>query len=164
MDCWVELDNRALISRTNSVVMNVIWRRRKGPSLTDWIVEGITPWDKGVRTVVLLIMAVVQPTKNKVWPLLDYRELNKYITCHSGGDAIEVCRETLRKWSQMTEASKAVDLKFAYLQIYVARHLWKNQEVIYKEQPCYLNRLGSGLNITPKIMSAILKAVLKKGW
>ena len=54
-----------------------------------WIKKGILAlWDKDVRMGVLPLMAVVQPTKNKVQPVLDYQELNKYI-CHSGGDAID---------------------------------------------------------------------------
>ena len=71
-------------------------RRRREPSLTEiehWIEEGIlAPWDEDVRTGVLLLIAVVQPTKNKVRPVLDNQELNKYITCHFGGDAIAVSR------------------------------------------------------------------------
>ena len=106
-------------------------------------------------------MAVVQPTKNKVQPVLDYPELNKYITCYSGWDAIDVCGETLRVWRQITGASKIVDLKSPYQQIHIARHLRKYQLVRYKEQTYCLIRLGFALNVALKIMSAILKAVLK---
>lgn len=127
-----------------------------------WIEEGIlTPWDQDVQMGVLPLMAVEQPTKNKITPVLNYRELNKCIMCYSGGDAIDVCGEIMRKWRQMTTASKIVDLRSTYLQIHVTRHLWKYQLVQYKGQTYCLTRLGFQLNAL-KIMSKILKTVLKK--
>ena len=59
-------------------------------------------------------------------------------------------------------ASKIVVLKSAYLNIHVVRPLWKYQLVWCNEQIFCLTQLEFGLNVTPKIMSAILKAVLKK--
>ena len=73
-----------------------------------------------------------------------------------------MCRETLRKWRQITGVTKIVDQKFANLQIHVVRYLWKYQLVRYKEQTYCLTWLGLGLNVASKIMLAILKAVLKK--
>ena len=118
-----------------------------------WIKKGIFALcDKDMKIGVLPLMAVVQPTKNTVRSILNYRELNKYITYHSYEDAIDVCEETLRKWRQMTGASKIVNLKSTCLQIHIARH----------EQTYCLTQLGFGLNVAPKILSAILKAVLKQ--
>ena len=58
-----------------------------------WIDEGIlVPW-KGVEEGVLPLMAVIQPTKNKVRPVLDFRELNNYVMCHTGDDVADVCVE-----------------------------------------------------------------------
>ena len=73
------------------------------------------------------LMAVVQPTKNKVRPVLDYRELNEYVACHTGDNMTDVCNEVLREWREMEGEVKLVDLKSAYLQIRVARELWKYQ-------------------------------------
>ena len=42
--------------------------------------------DKDMRTGMLALMAVVHLIKNKVQPVLDYRELNKYIMYLSGGE------------------------------------------------------------------------------
>ena len=56
-----------------------------------------------------------------------------------------------------------MDLKFAYLQLHVAKELWQYQPVSYKEKTYCLTRLGFGLNVAPKIMAAVLKTVLKKG-
>ena len=81
-----------------------------------WIEEGILiPWKEEVKSGVLALMAVVQPTKNKVRPVLDFREMNDHVSCHTGGDAIDVCGETLRQWRQAAGASTIVDLKSAYL-------------------------------------------------
>ena len=50
-----------------------------------WIEEGILiPWKDDVTEGLLPLMAVVQPTKQKVRPILDYRELNEHVSCHSG--------------------------------------------------------------------------------
>ena len=108
------------------------------------------------------LMAVEQPTKNKVRPVLDYRELNTHVECHTGDDMTDVCSETLREWRQVEGETKLVDLKSAYLQIRVARELWKYQLVRYKGRLYCLTRLGFGLNSAPRIMSKILKMVLSK--
>ena len=44
------------------------------------------------------LMAVIQPTKDKVRPVLDFRELNGHVMCHTGDDVTDVCGETLREW------------------------------------------------------------------
>lgn len=127
-----------------------------------WIKESIlVPWE-GVEEGVLPLMAVIQPTKNKVRPVLDFRELNGYVMCHTGDDVTDVCGETLRKWRQMRGASTIVDLKSAYLQIHVAKKLWRYQLVKYNGRTYCLTRLGFGLNAAPKIMTSILKTVLGK--
>ena len=64
-----------------------------------WIEEGIlVPWKEKVQSGVLPLMAVTQPTKHKVRPVLDFRELNAHVVCHTGGDAIDGCGETIREW------------------------------------------------------------------
>lgn len=128
-----------------------------------WIDEDIlVPWQEEVDGGVLPLMAAIQPTKNKVRPVLDYRELNTYVMCHTGDDVTDVCGETLRDWRQMRGAMTIVDLKSAYLQIHVAKKLWMHQLVKYKGQTYCLTRLGFGLNCAPRIMTKILKTVLGK--
>ena len=127
-----------------------------------WIDEGIlVPW-KGESNGVLPLMAVEQQTKHKVRPVLDYRELNQYVMCHTGDEVTDVCHETLREWRQMKGGVKIVDLKSAYLQIKVAEKLWRYQLVNYKGKIFCLTRLGFGLNSAPRIMAKILKTVLAK--
>ena len=126
-----------------------------------WIKEGILrPWNEHVETGIIPLMAVVQETKNKVRPVLDYRELNKSISSHTGGEFIDVCSETLRKWRQEEGAGTIVDLKGAYLQIHLSPDLWKYQLVNYKGQTYCLTRLGFGLASAPHIMKRILKTLL----
>ncbi|XP_035828301.1 uncharacterized protein LOC101862068 [Aplysia californica] len=131
--------------------------------IQSWIEEGILlPWNEKVEIGIIPLMAVVQPTKNKVRPVLDYRELNKYISSHTGGDFTDVCGETLREWRQTTDAATIVDLKGAYLQIRVSQDLWKYQLVNFKGKTYCLTRLGFGLTSAPRIMTKILKTVLNK--
>ena len=161
------------------------WKNKKPPKLTNtiglynrglegrkkeqfekavdqWIEEGILmPWNGTVDNGILPLMAVEQPTKSKVRPVLDYRELNKEVECHTGDDVLDVCSETLREWRQM-EGVTLVDLQSAYLQIHVDRKLWPYQLVEYKNNIYCLTRLGFGLNCAPRIMSKILKTVLEK--
>ena len=58
-----------------------------------------------------------QPTKDKAHPVMDYRELNNFVECHTGDDMVAVCSEKVTKWRQLQGELKVVDLKSAYLQI-----------------------------------------------
>lgn len=126
-----------------------------------WIRDGIlTPWKEEVNEGVIPLMAVVQANKGKVRPVLDFRELNDYVSCHTGDDVTDVCSDVLRKWRQVEGGTSIVDLKAAYLQIHVSEKLWRYQLVRYKNKTYCLTRLGFGLCSAPKIMSRILKMVL----
>lgn len=126
-----------------------------------WIAEGILiPWREEVNAGILPLMAVEQPTKNKVRPVLDFRELNKHVKSHTGDDVIDVCCETLREWRRVGQNVSVVDLKAAYLQLGIDQKLWEYQLIKYKGQTFCLTRLGFGLNSAPRIMSKILKTVL----
>lgn len=94
--------------------------------------------------------------------MLDFRELNEFIECHTGDDVTDVCGETIREWRKVEGPAKIVDLRSAYLQIRVARNLWQYQKVRYKGTLYCLTRLGFGLNSAPRMMSKILKTVLSK--
>ena len=80
------------------------------------IADGIlVPW-KGKGKGVLTLMAVFQATKKKVSPVLDFRELNRFVACHTRSD---VCDEKMRKWRRLEEGTAIVDLKSAYLQLHL---------------------------------------------
>jgi len=123
-----------------------------------WISEGwLKPYD-GSCDGVLPLMAVVQTNKQKVRPVLDYRELNEYVSSHT--EKSVVCSEKLRNWRQMGTRIKLVDLRRAYLQIRVEPELWKYQVVEYQGKRYCLTRLGFGLNVAPKVMSAVVGKIL----
>ena len=127
-----------------------------------WIADAIlVPW-KGEGKGVLPLMAVFQASKKKVRPMLDYRELNRFVACHTGSDIIDVCDEKMRKWRRLKGGIAIMDLKSTYLQLHVAKELWQYQLVSYKRKTYCLTRLGFGLNVAPKIMAAVLKTVLKQ--
>ena len=125
-----------------------------------WIEEGwLRPCSEVDGGGVLPLMAVVQVNKDKVRPVLDFRELNEHVSNHPGTDAA-VCSETLRRWRRIPGRLKIVDLKSAYLQVHVTEGLWQYQQVLYKGQRYFLTRLGFGLNSAPKIMTKIVQLVL----
>ena len=125
-----------------------------------WVEEGIlVPWEGKVDSV-LPLMAVVQPTKQKVRPVIDFREINKHVECHTGGDEINICQDKLREWRKTRGEIELVDLQHAYLQIRVDKKLWKHQLVRHNGVTYALTRLGFGLNVAPKIMAVVLKWVL----
>ena len=111
----------------------------------------------------LPLMAVFQATKKKVRPVLDYRELNHFVACHAGSDIIDMCDEKMKKWRRLEGGTAIVDLRSAYLQLYVAKEQWQYQLVSYKGKTYCPTRSGFGFNVVPKIMVAVLKTVLKKG-
>jgi hypothetical protein len=103
-------------------------------------------------------MAVIQQNKAKVRPVMDYRELNQFVSSHSAhGD---VCGEKLRAWRRMGENLSIIDLRKAYLQIRVHPSLWQFQVVEFKSKRYCLTRLGFGLTVAPKIMTHVLRKVL----
>ena len=125
-----------------------------------WIREGILVPYRGKVEGVLPLMAVLQETKKKVRPVLDFRELNSYVQCHTGDEEINVCSEKLREWRKTNGELELVDLQSAYLQIRVEKSLWKYQVVKFKGNTYCLTRLGFGLNVAPRIMAVVLKRVL----
>ena len=128
--------------------------------LESWIFKGwLKQWDGPVRGVIPLL-AVFKPTKDKVRPVMDYRELNDFVECHTGDDMVALCGEKVRKWRQLQCELKVVDLKSAYLQIHVSEDLLKYQIVWYKGVHYALIRLGFGLSCAPRIMTSILCKVL----
>ena len=135
-------------------------RERYCAELESWISKGwLKRWDGPVEGVIPLL-AVFQPTKDKVRPVMDYRELNNFVECHTGDDMVAVCGEKVRKWRQLQGELKVVDLKSAYLQIHISKDLWKYQIVRYKGVHYALTRLGFGLSCAPRIMTSILRKVL----
>ena len=142
--------------------MTGVKRERFDAEVQKWIAEGIlVPWEGEVGGIIPL-MAVEQPTKGKVRPVLDFRELNEYVECHTGDELIDVCDDRLREWRRVEGEPELVDLSGAYLQLRVCPELWKYQLVQYDGKVYCLTRLGFGLNSAPRIMTKVLKTVLSQ--
>ena len=134
--------------------------KRYTEEVQSWISKGwLVEWNGPIKGIIPLL-AVVQPTKDKVRPVMDYRELNAFVESHTGDEEIAVCAEKVRSWRQLQGDLKLVDLKNAYLQIHVSKDLWQYQVVRFQGVTYALTRLGFGLTSAPRIMSMILKRVL----
>lgn len=123
-----------------------------------WIERGWLKPFSGEHDGIIPMLAVVQPNKDKIRPVMDFRELNDYVSSHTGQSV--VCGEKLRQWRKLGTAVKLIDLKSAYLQVSVDESLWRFQVVRYRDTTYCLTRLGFGLNVAPKIMTAIVNKVL----
>ena len=123
-----------------------------------WIQQGwLIPYS-GEYDGIVPLMAIIQPNKEKVRPVLDYREVNQFISSHTANS--DVCSDKLRSWRKRGTNLTLVDLRKAYLQIRVDSSLWRYQVVRYRGEIYALTRLGFGLNVAPRIMSTILNKVL----
>ena len=100
-----------------------------------WIAKGwLKPYEGDADDGIIPLMAVVQANKNKVRPVMDFRELNEFVECHLGTHAA-ACDKTVRRWRHMREPLKVLDLKSAYLKIHIDSSLWPFQQVYYRPVP-----------------------------
>ena len=117
-------------------------RQRYEEELQDWIDRGwLQSYDEdkyGPAKGLVPLMAVIQPSKDKVRPVLDFREVNTYIDAYTG-DA-DVCADKLREWRKMGARVTMVDLAKAYLQVRVEESLWPYQTVMFKGKRYCLTR------------------------
>ena len=115
-------------------------------------------WDPLKRLIPL--MAVLQQHKSKVCPVMDFRQLNRYVDVFTAN--ADVCAAKLRERRQKGLNVSLLDLKRAYLQVRVQKTLWPFQTVKNGGKRYCLTRQGSGLNMAPLIMKAIVSAVLSQ--
>ena len=124
-----------------------------------WIMNGwLIPYPQerlGPPKGLIPLMAILQHTKGKVHPVMDYRELNEHVDAFTA-DA-DVCTTKLREWHQQEVNVALLDLRRAYLQVRVYESLCAYQMVLIKGERCCL---GFGLNVVPMIMKAIVSTVL----
>ena len=132
--------------------------------LRNWIAnEWLVPYPEeelGPPKGLIPLMAVIQHNKQKVRPVLDYRELNAHVdafTAHA-----DICAQKLREWRREGDEVSVLDLRKAYLQIRVHRSLWPYQTVLIRGRRYCLTRMGFGLNVAPSIMRTIVDAVLSR--
>ena len=161
---WKDNSPPTFCTRSNYAVSQEDWAAFE-EEVESWITEGIlVPWSKrkhGAIKNIILLMGVHQTKgeEHKVRPVLDFRTLNKSIESLPGGTP--VCENQLREWRTLGPDCSVADLKRAYLQVYVAKDLWVYQAVQWRGRVYLLTRLGFGLNVAPKIMTAIVQKVLQ---
>ena len=131
--------------------------------LQEWVDSGwLERYDEvkhGPVAGVIPLMAVEQPNKDKVRPVMDYRELNGYLQNFPGRDTA-ICGEKLREWRKLGDTVALLDLKKAYLQLHVHPNLQRFQTVWLQGQRYVMTRMGFGLCVAPKVMSKVLQTVL----
>ena len=118
------------------------------------------PEDLGLPKGLISLMAIQQENKQKVQPVMDYRELNKYVDAYTAN--ANVCSQKLREWWQQGPNIAVLDLRRAYLQVHVNKSLWPFQTVEIKGQRYCLTRFGFGPNVAPLIMPVIVNTVLSQ--
>ena len=128
--------------------------------LQTWIEEGWLQPFRGEAKGLVPLMAVEQKQKKKVRPVLDFREINQFIKCHTADS--EVCTDRLREWRRKSSRAVLLDLRKAYLQLRVDASLWSFQTVRFKGEMYALTRLGFGLSVAPRIMVAVVNRVLSE--
>ena len=132
----------------------------------NWIDSGwLVPYpeDKlGPPKSLIPLMAVIPQNKEKVSPVLDYRELNDHVDPLTA--RADICTEKLREWRRAGSNVSVLDLRKAYLQVHVHQSLWSYQTVLFKVQRYCITRMGFGLNVAPSIMQTIVDAILTSAY
>ena len=127
-----------------------------------WIQNGwLIPYPEselGPPKGLIPLMPILQENKQKVQPVMDYRELNEHVNAYTAN--ADACAQTMREWRQQGPKAAIVDLRWAYLQIHIDKFLWPFQMMKIKGQRYCLTRLGFGLNVAPQIMQSVIKAVI----
>ena len=130
--------------------------------LPAWIQNGwLIPYPEselGPPKGLIPLMAILEESKLKVRPVMDYRELNEHVNAYAAN--ADMCVQTMREWRQQGPKAAIVDLCRAYLQIHIDKSLWPFQTVKIKGQRYCLTHLGFGLNVAPQIMWSVVKAVI----
>ena len=153
-----------LYNRVPEYTIPVRARAEYDKELQNWIDNGwLVPYpeDKlGPPKVLIPLMAVIQQNKQKVRPVLDYRELNDHVDPFTA--RVDICTEKLREWRRVGSNVSVLDLRKAYLQVHVHQSLWSYQTVLFKGRRYCLTRMEFGLNVAPSTIQTIVDAILTK--
>ena len=133
--------------------------------LQEWVHDGyLVAWDSAkhgpIKNVVPL-MCVQQKKGELNKPALDFRWLNSRIKSRPAA-ATPLCQEELCQWRRLSNKCAVVDLRKAYLQLHLDPTLWAYQAIVWKGCTYLLTRIGFGLSIAPKVMTAVVEQVLSK--
>ena len=164
---WKWTDGRAPDCLGNTVAEYSVpraVRQEYDAELDAWVAKGwLVPHDErrhGPARGLVPLLAVQQTNQAKVRPVMDFRELNGFVTAHTADS--DVCADMLRRWRRHGANVAIVDLRKAYLQLHVQQQLWPFQTVVVRGQRYCLTRLGFGLSVAPQVMKAVVRAVLEQ--
>ena len=152
----------ALRNRVTEYAIPTAARSSYEEEIQEWIANGwLEPYDDkkmGPAKGLIPLMAIVQQNKDKVRPVMHFRELNSHVDAFTAN--ADVCADKIREWRRLGTNVAIVDLRRAYMQIRVHESLWPYQTVICGGQRYCFARLGFGLNVAPSVMKSVLTAVL----
>ena len=87
--------------------------------IEEWITNGwLEPCDDeklGSAKWLITLTAIVQQNKDRVRPVMDFRELNSHVDTFTAN--ADVCADKIREWRRLGTNVAIVDLRRAYLQI-----------------------------------------------
>ena len=101
----------------------------------------------GPSVGLIQIYGIAQLNKDKIRPVFDFRELNKYIDVYSGSS--DVCVEKLREWRRKSDSFAILDLSDAYMQIHVDPAMWRFQSCIINGKKVRINTDGIRSKYSP---------------
>ena len=157
-----DADPHAMRNRVSEYSIPTSARLSYEAEIEEWITNGwLEPYDDeklGPAKGLIPLMAIIQQNKDKVRPVMDFRELNSNVDAFTA--SADVCADKIREWRRLGTNVAIVDLRRAYLPIRVHESLWSYQTVIFRGQRYCLTRLGFGLNVAPSVMKSVLTAVL----
>ena len=137
-------------------------RERFSDGVRCWIAESwLVPREGTAETEekgLIPLIVVEQITKGKARPVMDYREVNQFVS--SSGANADVCGDKLREWRQMPENCAILDLRDTYMQIHAHLLCSKFQRVRFEGRNYELTRVGFGLACAPQILKAVVQYVL----
>ena len=119
----------ALRNRVTEYAIPTAARSSYEEEIQEWIANGWSePYDDkkmGPAKGLIPLMAIVQQNKDKVRPVMDFRELNSHVDAFTAN--ADVCADKIREWRRLGTNVAIVDLRRAYLQIRVHESLWSYQ-------------------------------------
>jgi hypothetical protein len=142
-------------------------RKKFYNEIETWVNEGyVVPAPKGFLKAVTPIMAIPQLHKSTpVRPVMNYEWLNTNMKSspNEGRKAPISCPEYIRRWRAKGISISdlyLLDIRKAYMQVRAdpSQTCWQGIRLPWREdhQDWYMSRLGFGLNVAPKILTAIL--------
>ena len=121
-----DIEPDALRNRVTEYAIPTAARSSYEEEIQEWIANGwLEPYDDNKMEPpkgLIPLMAIVQQNKDKVRPVMDFRELNSHVDAFTAN--ADVCADKIREWRRLGTNVAIVDLRSAYLQIRVHESLW----------------------------------------